>query len=55
MPLSLTFMVKIRCISTPDDCDRIFKGALEKKVDMFYQAMQWSQPVDVTKTLDRFF
>ena len=25
MPLSLTFMVKIRCISTPDDCDRIFK------------------------------
>ncbi len=37
------------------DCDRIFKGALEKKVDMFYTAMKWSQPVDVTKTLDRFF
>ena len=37
------------------DTDKMFKGALEKKVDMFYQAMKWSQPVDVTKTLDRFF
>ena len=42
-------------ITTYIDRDRIFQGALEKKINLFYEAMRWSQPVDKQNTLERFF
>ena len=42
-------------IETYIDRDRIFQGALEKKINLFYEAMEWSQPVDKQNTLERFF
>ena len=37
------------------DYDKIFQGALEKKIKMFYQALTWDMHVDKSKTLERFF
>ena len=37
------------------DRDKIFQGALEKKLTLCYEAMKWSQPVDKQNTLERFF
>ena len=31
------------------------KGALEKKIRMFYEALSWDMPVDKINTLERFF
>ena len=42
-------------IATYIDRDKIFQGALEKKINLFYEAMKWSQPVDKQNTLERFF
>ena len=37
------------------DYDRLFEGALQKKINMFYGAMSWDLPVDKKNTLERFF
>ena len=37
------------------DYDRLFEGALQKKINMFYGAMSWDLPVDKKNTLARFF
>jgi len=37
------------------DYDRLFEGALQKKIKMFYEAMSWDLPVDKINTLERFF
>ena len=37
------------------DCDKIFVGVLKNKIDMFYQALSWSEPVDKSKSIERFF
>ena len=37
------------------DYDRLFEGALQKKINMFYEAMSWDLPVDKINTLERFF
>ena len=37
------------------DYDRLFEGALQKKINMFYEAMSWELPVDKINTLERFF
>ena len=37
------------------DYDKLYKGALEKKIKMFYGALQWDMPVDKKNTLERFF
>jgi DNA polymerase elongation subunit (family B) len=37
------------------DYDRLFVGALQKKIKMFYEALSWDMPVDKINTLDRFF
>ena len=37
------------------DYDRLFEGALQKKINMFYNAMSWDLPVDKINTLERFF
>ena len=37
------------------DHDRLFEGQLQKKINMFYEAMKWDLPVDKINTLDRFF
>ena len=37
------------------DYDRLFEGALQKKINMFYEAMSWELPVDKVNTLERFF
>ena len=31
------------------------KQALSKKIDMFYQAMSWDNPIDKRYTLEKFF
>jgi len=36
------------------DYDRIFEGALKKKLDMFYDSMKWTL-VDKENTIERFF
>ncbi len=42
-------------ISTYIDYEKLYKGALEKKIRMFYEALQWDMPVDTKNTLERFF
>ena len=37
------------------DYEKLYKGALEKKIKMFYEALGWELPVDKANTLDRFF
>ena len=37
------------------DYDRLFEGALQKKIKMFYEALNWELPVDKINTLQRFF
>ena len=37
------------------DHDRLFEGALQKKINMFYEALSWDLPVDKENTLERFF
>ncbi len=42
-------------ISNNVDYDKLYKGAMEKKIKMFYEALSWELPVDKKNTLDRFF
>ena len=37
------------------DYDKLFTRALEKKIRMFYEALQWDMPIDKINTLERFF
>ena len=37
------------------DYDKLYKGAMEKKIKVFYEAMNWELPVDKKNTLERFF
>ena len=37
------------------DYDKLFTRALEKKIRMFYEALQWDMPVNKINTLERFF
>ena len=37
------------------DHDKLYKSALEKKIRMFYEALQWDMPIDKANTLERFF
>ena len=36
------------------DHDKLFKKALKKKIDMFYESLNWTL-VDKENTIDRFF
>jgi DNA polymerase elongation subunit (family B) len=37
------------------DYDKLFERALQKKIKMFYEALNWDLPVDKINTLERFF
>ena len=37
------------------DRDKIFDRALNKKIQMFYEALTWDMPVDKANTIERFF
>ena len=37
------------------DRDKIFNRALNKKIQMFYEALSWDMPVDKANTIERFF
>ena len=37
------------------DYGRLYRGALEKKIKMFYEALSWDLPVDKKNSLERFF
>ena len=37
------------------DHDKLFERALQKKLKMFYDSLDWSEPVDSANTLERFF
>ena len=37
------------------DHDKIFNSVLQKKIDLFYEALNWSAPVDKAKSLEQFF
>ena len=37
------------------DYDKLYKGAMEKKVKVFYGALSWDLPLDKKNTLERFF
>jgi len=37
------------------DYDKLFERALQKKIQMFYEALNWDLPVDKKNTLERFF
>ena len=34
---------------------KLYKQALHKKIMMFYEALNWDEPTDATKTIERFF
>ena len=36
------------------DHERLFEGALQKKIKMFYEALSWDLPVDSQNTIARF-
>ena len=35
--------------------DKLYKQALHKKIMMLYGSMNWDEPTDATKTIERFF
>ena len=35
--------------------DKIYKQALHKKIMMLYGSMDWDEPIDLSKTIERFF
>jgi len=35
--------------------NKLYKQALHKKIMMFYQALNWDEPTDASKTIERFF
>ena len=35
--------------------NKLYKQALHKKIMMFYQALNWNEPTDASKTIERFF
>jgi len=35
--------------------DKLYKQALHKKIMMLYESMNWDEPTDATKTIERFF
>jgi hypothetical protein len=35
--------------------EKIYKQALHKKIMMLYSSMNWSEPTDASKTIERFF
>ncbi len=37
------------------DYEKLYRGALEKKIKMFYEALDWNLPLDKKNTLERFF
>ena len=37
------------------DYEKLFERALKKKISMFYEALDWSFPVEKEYTLERFF
>ena len=37
------------------DRDKLFNRALNKKIQMFYDALSWDMPVDKQNTIERFF
>ena len=37
------------------DHDKIFNAVLQKKIDLFYEALGWSAPIDKAKSLEKFF
>ena len=37
------------------DCNKLYKGAMEKKIKMFYESLNWDLPVNKKNTLERFF
>ena len=37
------------------DHDKIFDSVLQKKIDLFYEALNWSAPVDKANSLEKFF
>ena len=47
--------LKIKHGTTSVDYEKLFTRALEKKIRMFYEALQWDMPVDKANTLERFF
>jgi DNA polymerase elongation subunit (family B) len=37
------------------DYDKLYESALQKKIKVFYEALDWDMPVDKANTLERFF
>jgi len=37
------------------DYDKLYESALQKKIRVFYEALDWDMPVDKANTLERFF
>ena len=37
------------------DYEKLFTRALEKRIRMFYEALNWEMPIDKINTLERFF
>ena len=35
--------------------DKIYKQALHKKIMMLYGSMNWNEPTDPSKTIEKFF
>ena len=35
--------------------DKLYKQALHKKIMMLYESMNWDEPTDASKTIERFF
>ena len=45
----------IEFIETYIDYDKIFQRALKKKIDMFYESLNWGEPIDEKNSIERFF
>jgi len=45
----------VKFIETYIDHNKIFKRALQKKIDMFYESLNWGEPIDKQNSMERFF
>jgi len=45
----------IKFIKEYADYEKMYQKALEKKIQMFYESLMWSLPMDKSSTIEKFF
>ena len=45
----------IKSIKEYADYEKMYEKALQKKIEMFYESLNWTLPMDKSSTIENFF